>query len=309
MQKNEKKKLKKPLLLVFFLLLAILFTVIYILPTVTGALTQTSFVEYGSIEITDDISCYIVRDEEVYYAKNSGEIQYYFDEGAFLRKGSNVLSVSSSGSYQATENTLLTYYHDGLEDVFKPEDMTSLDHEKIKDLEIEVKDTKRKEAVKGEPLYKLIDNRLWYVVFWVDEEDIMKYQKDGTVYLKLPEAQIKGTTKEICENGEEWFVVLEFDRYYKDLAKLRALDTSVITSKYEGLIIANENITAKDGKPGVYVKDINGDYIFTPVLVITSDGEYSLVESTSYYEEVNGENVKVSTVDAYDEILNHPERK
>ncbi len=309
-QKSEKRKLKRPLLVLFFVLLAVLFTVIYILPTVTGALTQTSFVEYGSIETEDEITCYFVRNEHVYNAKNGGEIQYYFDEGTFLRRGSNILSVgSSSGNYKASENTVVSYYIDGLEDVFTPEKMTTLDREKIKDLEIKVQNAKRKEALKGEPLYKLIDNSLWYVVFWVDEDDIVKYQKDGTVYLKLPKGEIKGKTKEICENGDSWFVVLEFNRYYEDLPKLRMLETSVITSKYEGLVIANESITAENGKPGVYVKDINGDYVFTPVSVITSDGEYSLVESTSYYEEVDGENIKVSTVDAYDEILNHPERK
>ena len=59
----------------------------------------------------------------------------------------------------------------------------------------------------------------------------------------------------------------------------------------------------------MYVKDISGEFIFTPVSVITSDGEYSLVESSYYYEQDGDKNVRVKTVDVYDEILTNPERE
>ena len=304
--KNKQKNSKKLPVIVFLASLLLLFVVIYVLPTVTGALTQTSFVEYGSIKTTDEVTCYFVRNEKVYNAKSGGEIQYLFEEGELLRKGSKVLELGS-GSYSAPGNAIVSYYIDGLESDFTPEKMTSLQKEEVEKLEITVEDTKRKEAVAGEPVFKLVDNSVWYVVFWVEEEDIVKYKKDGTVYLELPEGEIKGTTEEILDSGDSWFVILKFNRYYKDLAKIRKLETSVITSKYEGLVIANESITAQDGKPGVFVKDINGEYVFTPVSVITSDGEYSLVESSSFDEEVDGKMQKTATVDAYDEILNHPE--
>jgi len=293
----------------FLISLGVLFTIIYVLPTVTGALEQTSFVEYGSIEIEDEISGYLVRTEQVYNAQRDGEIQYFFEEGTFLRQGTKVLTVANSGNYKTPENLVLSYYIDGLESVFTPETMMDLKQEEVKKLDIEVKNTKRKETLKGEPLFKLLDNSVWYIAFWADDDDIVKYKKDGTIYLQLSDTEIKGTTKELRESGDQWFVVLEFNRYYEDLAKLRTVEASVITSKYEGLVIANRSITAENGKPGVYVKDINGEYVFTPVSVITSDGKYSLVESSSYYEEINGENTKIATVDAYDEILNHPERK
>lgn len=298
------------MLVLFLLALIVLFIVIYVFPTVSGALTQTSFVEYGSIQTTDDVTAYFVRDEKVYRAKSAGAIQYYFDEGEFLRRGEKILDVSSSGStYTASENGVVSYYIDGLENVLTPEKMTSLKPEDVETATTDVTSTKREEAVKGDPLYKMVDNTNWYVVFWVGEDDIVKYKKDGPVYLELPKGEIKGKTKEILDNGDSWFVILQFDRYYKDMPRIRKIDTSVITAKYEGLVIANRSITARDGKTGVYVKDINGEYDFTPVSVITSNGDYSLVESSFYYEDTDKGSVKVSTVNAYDEILNNPERK
>ena len=82
------------MLVLFILALIVLFIIIYVFPTVSGALTRTSFVEYGSIQTTDDVTAYFVRNEKVYKARSAGEIQYYFDEGEFLRKGERILSVS-----------------------------------------------------------------------------------------------------------------------------------------------------------------------------------------------------------------------
>ena len=295
------------MLVLFLLALIVLFIVIYVFPTVSGALTRTSFVEYGSIQTTDDVTAYFVRNEKVYRAKSAGEIQYYFDEGEFLRKGERILSVSPGSSYTASENGVVSYYIDGLENVLTPDKMASLKEKDVESASTDVASTRRKETVKGDPLYKMVDNTNWYVVFWVGEDDIVKYKKDAPVYLELPKGEIKGKTKEILDNGDSWFVILQFNRYYEDMPRIRKINTSVITAKYEGLVIANKSITAKGGKTGVFVKDINGEYDFTPVSVITSNGEYSLVESSFYYEDTKKGSVKVPTVNAYDEILNNPE--
>ncbi|MDD2215123.1 MAG: HlyD family efflux transporter periplasmic adaptor subunit [Eubacteriales bacterium] len=310
MWNNKKRNPKKILAYLFALAILVLFLIIYVFPMVTGALTQTSLVEYGSIQILDEANCYFVREEKVVNAAASGAIQYYFEEGELVRKGTKVLDlVPAGGNYIVGDNSIISYYHDGLEEVFTPKTMSSLKKENIENLEISVKNIKRESAISGEPLYKIVDNSVWYVIFWVEPNRIVKYTKGNTVYLNLPLGQVKGTTYDIIDDQGKWLVILKFTRYYEDLPKLRNLKTEVVTSDYEGLMIANESITSYEGSPGVYVKDINGEYIFTPVSVITSDGNYSLVESSFYYKSVDGENVKVFTVDVYDEILNHPERK
>jgi len=204
---------------------------------------------------------------------------------------------------------VISYYIDGYEDLFSPENMASLKKDAVESLDIQMNDTRRDYAVAGEPVYKEMDNSVWYVALWPKSEDVIKYKKGSPVYLNLLLGQVKGTTYDIIDSGDSWLVLLQFNRYYEDLPKLRKLDAEIITSDYEGLIIANRSITTKDGKPGVYVKDISGEFIFTPVSVIASDGEYSLVESSYYYEKTEDETVKVKTVDPYDEILNHPEKK
>jgi putative membrane fusion protein len=310
MQKRKKVKAKKILLYLFIIAVLVLAVIIYVYPMVTGALTQTSIVEYGNLQVTADATCYFIRSETVVTATSSGNIQYYFEEGQLVRKGTKVVDiVPSGGSYVAAGNSVISYYIDGFEGMFSPENITSLKRDKVESLEIQVNNTRRDYAVSGEPVYKEMDNGAWYVALWAEPEDVIKYKKGGAVYLNLPLGQVKGTTYDIIDAGDSWLVLLQFNRYYEDLPKLRKLDAEIITSDYEGLIIANKSITTMDGKPGVYVKDISGEFIFTPVSVIASDGEYSLVESSFYYEKSGEETVKVKTVNPYDEILNHPEKK
>lgn len=307
---RKKGKAKRILLYLFITAVFGLAAAIYIYPMVTGALTQTTVVEYGNLRVTTNETCYFIRQETVVPAASSGTIQYFFEEGELVRKGTKVVDVVHSGhNYIASENSVISYHTDGLEDTFSPDNMASLKRDKIEGLDIVVSNTRRESAIVGEPLYKTVDNSVWYVALWSDAENVINYTKGKTVYLNLPLGQVKGTTYDIIDSGEHWLILLKSTRYYEDLPKLRKMDVEIITSDYEGLIIANGSITTMEGKPGVYVKTISGDFSFTPVSVIASDGEYSLVQSSSFYEKQGDETVKVNTVKVYDEILNHPEKK
>ncbi len=309
---NKRKRInnvKKAILYLFGISVLALFLIIYVYPAVTGALTRTSLVLYGSIRVTDKVTCYFVRDEKVVKAAESGKIQHYIEEGEYIRKGTKIFSISPPlKNYSASGNCVISYFHDGLETLFTPDAMASLKKEKIEALDISVVNIKRDSAIAGEPVCKCVDNDVWYTLFWVSEGDIIKYKKDKPIHLSLPLGQVKGSVHDIIDSRDGWLVILKFNRYYSDLSKLRKIGAEVVTSDYEGLLIANKSITSKDGRIGVYVKDKSGSFVFTPVSVITSDGEHSLVESTWMYEKRDGENVRIPTVDVYDEILNHPER-
>ena len=65
----------------------------------------------------------------------------------------------------------------------------------------------------------------------------------------------------------------------------------------------NKCIVKKHGKEGVYVRDKNGDYAFTRVNVLSTDGHHSIVSETTYYD---AEGNAVYTVSVYDEVLKNP---
>lgn len=396
------KKKKRRFIVLFCTTLVVLFIIIYVFPNVTGALKKTEIIEYGSLQVTDQVTAYIVRNETIYFANKSGSLHYYAEEGEQVRKGVKILDITSGSQddkesgyqkimerisrfnsgesifsddvkkiktqitrlendrdtamnageteqaarleqqiqrlnqkkdyiqandnaakeeiikqnksingpgvmpedYICQTNGVISYYIDGYESEFTPENISLLSREKVQGLNIEVQNLARETTRSGEPLYKVVDNKKWYAVFWVAPENIVKYEKGKKATINLPLGQVEGLIYDILDDNGQWLVILEFNRYYEEFAQIRKVDAEVITSDYSGLIIENESITTKDGQPGVYVKDKSGEYVFKPVKIITSDGEWSLVEVSYFYTDDGAS--KVETVNIYDEILKKP---
>ncbi|MDD2189571.1 MAG: HlyD family efflux transporter periplasmic adaptor subunit [Eubacteriales bacterium] len=207
-------------------------------------------------------------------------------------------------NYISDANGVVSYYIDGYESEFTPENMELLSREKIKNMSFDVQSLARDTTLTKEPLYKVVDNKKWYAVFWVAPEHIVKYEKGKLAKINLPLGQVDGRIYNIIDDKGEWLVILEFNRYYEEFAQIREIEAEVVTSDYMGLTIRNENITSKDGQPGVFVKAKSGEYVFKPIEIITSDGEWSLVEASFYYTDDGA--TKVETVNIYDEILKKP---
>ena len=222
----------------------------------------------------------------------------------------NNISINAMGNtpedYISDFKGVVSYYIDGYESEFTPENMALLNKKKVQNMSFDEVQNLARACFSKEPLYKIVDNKSWYVVFWVAQEDIVKYEKGKTVAINLPLGQVEGKVYDIIDDNTEWLVILEFNRYYEEFAQIRKIEAEVVTSDYTGLMIRNESITSKNGQPGVYVKAKSGEYVFKPVKIITNDGEWSLVEGSYYYTD-NGA-TKVDTVNIYDEILKQPNK-
>ena len=390
---TEKKKKKFPRRLIiplYLLIIVLLIVIVYALPTVTGALKQTMVVEYGDLKISEKATCYIIKNETLYFANGEGRLKYVFDEGALVRGGSEVLYIepsevgndsdlgvfedharpftsgstllnAKSGSldkvladlrqqynenedisfrteidryisrlndikksegeedssegelselgvlpdtYLISKPGIISYSMDGYESEMSPYTMKLLDREKAEKIDAEVSDLSRETTRYGEPLFKIIDNSEWYAVMWIDERDLGKYSENKSVSMKLPDGDATGRVYSISESDGEIMVIMRFNAYYDSLSSLRKIQTEVISSDCSGLMIRNSFITSKDGQPGVYVLGVAGDSEFVPIKVKGTDGEYSIVESGSYYlyDEETGESQRYETVGVYDEI-------
>lgn len=390
---TEKKKKKFPRRLIiplYLLIIVLLIVIVYALPTVTGALKQTMVVEYGDLKISEKATCYIIKNETLYFANGEGRLKYVFDEGALVRGGSEVLYIepsevdndsdlgvfedharpftsgstllnAKSGSldkvladlrqqynenedisfrteidryisrlndikksegeedssegelselgvlpdtYLISKPGIISYSMDGYECEMSPYTMKLLNREKAEKIDAEVSDLSRETTRYGEPLFKIIDNSEWYAVMWIDERDLGKYSENKSVSMKLPDGDATGRVYSISESDGEIMVIMRFNAYYDSLSSLRKIQTEVISSDCSGLMIRNSFITSKDGQPGVYVLGVAGDSEFVPIKVKGTDGEYSIVESGSYYlyDEETGESQRYETVGVYDEI-------
>lgn len=305
-QKNNKKTIAA--ITVFILLSLALYSFIYVVPRITGALTRTAIISYGNLKVTDDAKAFIVRDELVLSANQSGSISYYVEEGLKTRKGTKVLDIYPSNGiatgYACPSTGVVSYYIDGYESYFTPATVNNMQFSKLQELDVVSENTKRAKTERNEPLYKLILDDAWYIVVLVSEANIHKYIVDSKVSIAFDDATIDGYTTTLVQKQEGWLAILKTDRYYKNFASLRQANVTVTTQDYQGLIVPNTAIAHEDGQAGVYVKDLTDDYHFTRIKVVTTDGNYSLVSSSYFYEtDSEGGQTKINTVEIYDEVL------
>ena len=298
------KVVKRIVIALFILSLLALYVIIYAIPGVTGALAKTEILRYGNLKITDEVTCYFIRDEKVYRAESGGGIDYYIGDSVHVKKGTRILSAGAL-DYISEFNGITGYYIDGYEEYFTRETMRGLKYDIVSGLELTPVNVVADEAVYGEPLYKLCDNREWFIACWVGPANISKYDKGKRVVVELPLGQIEATVRDIIEDGNKWLIILRTDRYYEEFTKVRAVSASVVPSDYSGIIVKNESITVSEGVIGVYVKAKSGAFVFKPVKIITTDGKDSIVEASYYYD---GDE-RVATVNIYDEILLNPARE
>lgn len=322
---------KKKTIILFILAVIIMYVVVEVLPTLGGAMADTEVLEYGKLKVSDEVKLYIVRDETVYKAPEDGEIKVFTDEGTLIKRGGKVMDFKDApkkndqvkedddkgsainkdivkrlgDSMVAADKTksgrkgIFSRYVDGYEGILKPKNIDDLKESDFTGIGQQPEKLDNIVVAKGDPIYKIADNSMWYMVFWIDEDDIGKYEKEKRLSVKLGKTKVDAIVNKVVSEDGKFRVVLRTNRYYSGFMKHRFVDANVITTDSEGLLIPNDCLTTKDKEVGCYVRNTAGDYVFTRVQTLGTDGEMTLVTEKQYFDE---KGKPVNTVKAYDEV-------
>ena len=318
-------KLKRKTIIRFILAIVIVFFIIKIIPTIKDALTTTEVLKYGELKVSNDISCVIVRDETVYAAKESSLLDKKVNESTLVKKNSQVVKLRNSGkdsigsSYKeyadhlgksmeytdggSKQRGVVSYYIDGYEGEFTPDNIKNMKYSDVGEKDIEPKDVSRNETAKDDPIFKIADNGNWYLVFWIENDDLNKYKVGNGVTAELESGNVRGIIDAIRSDGSRWQIVVRTNRMYDDFAKIRRADIKMVTLQEKGLIISNKCLTTKNHKVVCYVKTVSGESVPMQVKVLATDGEHSVVADNEYVDK-DGNTVK--TVKDYDKVLKNP---
>ena len=294
---------------IFFAVAALIYGYSYIVPRISGALTKTAVVNFGELKSEDKVNALIVRDEEVVYAKDSGELSYYSRETEKTRKDAKILDIYPSGEkgvgYYCAQTAFISYYFDGCERKYTPEKISELKAEDIAELSITPQDTARQSTEYGKPLYKYLNSEVWYIVFPVPQSRIGLYKPGNIVTVDFGDGEVTAKIDQIIGSGENLLVSVYTKKYYVNFAKIRTAEVTVITQDYEGLLVPNSSIIVdEEGHKGVFVENVNNEFDFKRIEVIVENEEESLCTADSFTEkDEDGNDVKISTIKIYDEIL------
>jgi putative membrane fusion protein len=207
-----------------------------------------------------------------------------------------------------TETGVISYFIDGYETILNPLNMGVVDYQELKKQKAQTTDLRAEKTILGQPIYKIVDNSQWYLLAWVDKENLGDFKVGKSVGLKFSQGTINGKIYKVIENDENVMIIFKIDEYVEDYHKMRNIDIEVTAINHEGLKIHSDCIIEKDGKKGVYVLDVSRFARFKPIKIVGQQEEFAIVQSNVFYEK-DGEDVKtVETIKLYDEIVRHGTR-
>ena len=325
-------KIKRKHVVILILLIVAVYIITTTVPMLKKVVTPTTIIKNGELKIGNEVTGYVLRDETVYGAKSEGNVEYKVKEGDLVKVGTTVISFTKSesssddedkkykgdvvdslgkalkktDSSQAQRKGVFSTYIDGYENYFKVDNFDKITEKKASKKTNNVEKFKAGSVKANQPMYKLTDQSIWYILCWIDSEDVSKYEEGNSVTVQIDDDEIKFNIEKIEVEGYKWKVLLKCNRYYEDFAKIRKADISLVATSREGLLVPNKCITTKKKQQGVYVVSKTGDTSFVPINVKATDGENSIVSETSFYDEDGN---LVNTVSIYDEILNNPKKE
>ncbi|MCQ2547888.1 MAG: hypothetical protein MJ145_02660 [Clostridia bacterium] len=313
---------------IWAVLVAGLCFVVYAIPSITGAFTSTYVTNYGDLVISDDAKGYIVRTEKVYVSKKSGAVNKLIDQGTLVKKNTRIIELSKSSkktkaredlmiavrritndkyiiktkSFKTRKAGVVSYYVDGLEDKFTFTKIRKMSADSAEAYsQNQVIEIPADVCVKGEPIFKLIDNSKWYIVCYLDRLDAKKYERGKQVSINIGKTELRAKVvynkKE--NKGKKYTVIFSTQDYYEKFDSIRSCDVQIVYSDTKGLIIENDSIVKEKGVEGVYVIDKAGNSVFKPINVLASDGERTVVSRSVFYDK---DGQAVETLNTYDEI-------
>ncbi|PAB58848.1 hypothetical protein CCE28_13220 [Anaeromicrobium sediminis] len=242
----------------------------------------------------------------------AGDKSFYNKNIDMLKKEQEELKIKIDNDIQVMKSPvsgLISYYIDGLEDIFTLNNMATIDLEKVKEANYDVTNLREsKNAIINQPLYKVVNNTTWYLVAEVDNNKIDKYKEGRRIKIKISDSQVEGKIYRIIKNEDKFIVIFKINQYMENFHKIRQTKAEISVIDYEGLKIPKDSLIKKDGLVGVYVLDVNRYAVFKEISIVGYDDEFVIIKSNFFYKKVNEEIKTIKTVKLYDEVVRNGDR-
>lgn len=335
------RKSTKIFLAIFLPCAVILYLAAFVFPDFGQHNEKTVVIEYGDLPVSDEEEVLLIRSETLFSSAISGAPDYIQKEGTKVRKGVNIMSLGGGSpksedeedgeeeetdtekvkniaggaleptpDFSATETATLSYYADGYEKVLTPGAIASIEKDSIGKYADKCVSLKSEYVQSGDPVYKLTDGNLWYMVFWIDASSgsIVNYDEGGKVKVDMGDASVEAVIDSVTTVGDSFKVVLRSDKYYDNMTKIRKTKAKIVFAEYKGLIIDAKSIALREVQPGVFVKQRTGNFKWVPISIEErhSTGDKKIVAVGTFTDE-KGDSIR--TVNYYDEIIKDPKEE
>jgi len=301
-KKNRPKRKKIPKIYqIIFILVIVWFLGNSIFNFILRIFVDTDLVKLSVIDEKYTTEGYIIRDEVVINSPATGKILNRIQPGERVGKDMTVFEVEASGgtALQTGESVLVkapmagvvSYIIDGLEEIFSPDELQSLDIKKIEKLRVEIVDNTPKNVVEKGNRYCKIVNVLQdlqiYLEFPLDifEKPLQKNQK---LELRFPELnkEISAPIVDLRGIGNTAQVLVQLPETWYNLLNVRTQPIEIIINEQEGFLIPKKALVEKENQ-GTGVFWLRKGFVFwQPVKILAEKGDSVLIEGLEPLTEI-----------------------
>lgn len=150
----------------------------------------------------------------------------------------------------------------------------------------------------GTPVYKVITEDTWSIVFPLEEEDALEFSSRGSLRVSFPGHNLvtSGVFSIVTGGDGKAYGKLDFDKYMVQFVSDRYVDFEIITETTEGLKIPISSVTTKnfylvpvefltkggdsfdDGFNKEVYSEAGTSVVFVPTTIYYSNGEYYYID-------------------------------
>ncbi|MGI6225332.1 MAG: HlyD family efflux transporter periplasmic adaptor subunit [Peptococcales bacterium] len=301
--KSRKRQSKKLLLFyrIIFLFVVIWFIGSSLYSLILGHLVDTLVVENIVVAKKHPVTAFLIRDEVTISAPVTGRVinkvqageRVGFEMPVFQVEGSTGTALQSGNSITVSAPIagVVSYVSDGLEEIFRPNELQSLDKDKLEELNINYIDNTKQDMVeKGKRFCKIVNNLKGIQLYLEFPLNIFEkpLQKGGQLTLYFPDLnrEVRGTIVDLKGVQNNAQVLLELPETWYSLLNQRKQKVEIVLEKKSGVVLPQKAIVTKDNEElGVYW--IRKGFVFwQQVEIISEDGENILVDGLEQFTEV-----------------------
>lgn len=238
---------------------------------------------------------------------------------AQLKEMKNSLVESGSTNripYYSSIAGIISYKTDGLEDIYKFENVKELTPSSTLRRNYTISE-KKKKIHKDEEVFKIIRNFEYYIAATVDNEKAKLFEENKYVKVRIlsegEEFEVWGYIEKINYGSEQSVLILFFDDYFYKIYDKRYINLELITAIHEGIKIKNQALIEKDGVMGAYVQDASNIIKFFPVEILGSNEEYSIISLGDFVAANERRTITLGTdiyptIKIFDKVILEPDK-
>lgn len=192
---------------------------------------------------------YVAKENLLKSAREISQTAYIKDNQLFTRVQNRIRELETdqleNGSYYRMEDSgIISYTFDGFEEI-------SLDTFTISHLFREENASVRNNSNVVEindPLYKVVDNHLFYIAAQIDPrcENYLSEKDYVTIYFPTKNLEIDVRKERLFEENDNYYVIFEIPRYFDEFFLDRFIEFKITFADYEGIKIPNDSILTKN---------------------------------------------------------------